>query len=124
MVHHNLITVVLAHNHIPDIIKANISVYKEFASIIATDPFTIPFLHIKKVVLQDHSFSRLAFNSIINTFVQFVSQEQFVQNGYSLTNLICSTHWFQFEDDAAVATENMNNQEKETQHLFNMVHLE
>ena len=56
------------------------------------------------------------FNLIINTFIQFVSQEQFSQFGYSLTNLLRPTYWFQFADDAAV----FNGQEYETQILLNV----
>ena len=66
LVHHNLITVVLGHNHIPDIIEANISVYKEFASTIATDLFTTSFLQIKKGVLLDHSFNPLITNILVS----------------------------------------------------------
>ena len=68
----------LVHHHIPDsIIKTIMSIYEDFASTIGPDWFTTPFLHIKKGVLQRDSLSPLVVNLIINTFIQFVSQEQF-----------------------------------------------
>ena len=91
------------------------SIYKDYASTIATVSFTTPFLHIKKGVLQGNCLSPLLLNSVINTFIQFVSQEQFSQLGYSQMNLICPTHWFQFADDATVVT----GQEYKTQILLN-----
>ena len=104
-VHHNLIPAVLAHHHIPDnIIKAIMSIYKDFLSTIAADSFTTPFLHIKKGALQGDCLSHLVFNSIINNFIQFVSQEQLSQLSYSLTNLTCPAHWFQCADKTAVVT--------------------
>ena len=115
-IHHNLIPVVLAHHHaLNNIIKAFMSIYEYFASTIATDSFTTPFLHIKKGVLQGDCLRPLVFNLIINTFIQFVSQEQFSQLGYSLTNFLHPTHWFQVADDVAVIT----GQEYETQILLN-----
>ena len=59
------------------------------------------------------SFS--VFNLIINTFIQFVLQEQLSQPGYSLTNLLRPTHWFKFAGDVAVVT----GPEYETQILLN-----
>ena len=116
-VHHNLIPVVLAHHHIPNnIIKGIMSIYDDFASPIATDSFATLFFHIKKGVLQGDCLSPLVFNLIINTIVQFVPQQQFSQLGYSLTNLLRPTYWFQFADDAAVAT----GQEYETQIPLNV----
>ena len=104
-IHHNLIPVVLAHHHaLNNIIKAFMSIYEYFASTIATDSFTTPFLHIKKGVLQGDCLSPLVLNLIINTFIQFVSQEQFSHLGYSLTNLLRPTHWPQFSGNPAVAT--------------------
>ena len=89
-VHHNLIPVVLAHHHMPDnIIKVNMSLYEDFASTIATDSLTTPFLHIKMVV-----FESLSVQLNHQTFIQFVLQEQFSQRGYSLTNLIRPAYWF------------------------------
>ena len=91
-------------------------IYKDFASTIATDSFTTQFLHIKKDLLQGDCLSPLVFNLIINTFIQFVSQKQFFQPSYSLTNLIYPTkNWFQFTDDATVVT----GQEYKTQILSN-----
>ena len=115
-VHHNLIPVVLVHHHIPDnIIKTIMSIYGDFASTIATDSFTFHFLHFKKGVLLGNYLSPLVFNLIINTFIQFVSQEQFSQLGYSFPNLLRPTHWFQFADDAAV----VSGKEYETKILLN-----
>ena len=101
-VHHNLIPAVLAHHHVPDIIIT--SIYEDFSSTIATVSFTTRFSHIKKGVLQGDSLSHLVFNLIINTLMQFVSQEQFSQLSYSLTNLKCPIHWFQCADNVTVVT--------------------
>ena len=57
-IHHSLIPVVVAHHHIPDnIIKAIMSIYEDFASTVATDSFTTPFLHIKNGVLRGDCLS-------------------------------------------------------------------
>ena len=62
-VYQNLTTAVLARYHIPDnIIKAIMSVYQNFASTIASDSFTTPFLRIKKGILQGDCLSPLVFN--------------------------------------------------------------
>ena len=52
---------------------------------------------------------------MIKTFIQYVRQERFSQLGYSLSKLLRPVHWFQFADDAAIAT----GQEYETQVLLN-----
>ena len=92
------------------------SVCENFASTIATDSFTTPFLRIKKGILQGDCLSHLVFNWIINTFFQFTLQVQFSLFGYSLTNLIRPTHWFQFAEDAALVT----GQEYKTKILLNV----
>ena len=66
-------------------------------------------------LLQGDGFSTLVLNLIINAFIQLTTQEQFSQLGYSLTNLIRPSYWFQFAGDAAVVT----GQEYETQILLN-----
>ena len=52
---------------------------------------------------------------MINTFIQYVRQERFSQLVYSLSKLLKPIHWFQFADDAAIAT----GQEYKTQVLPN-----
>ena len=71
--------------------------------------------HILRGVLQGDCLSPLIFNLLINTFIQYVSQERFSQLSYSLSKLLRPIHWFQFADDAAIAT----GQEYETQVLLN-----
>ena len=62
-----------------------------------------------------HCLSPLIFNLLINTFIQYVRQERFLQLGYSLSKLLRPIHWFQFAGDPAIATD----QEYETQVLLN-----
>ena len=84
-----------------------------FSLTITTDSFTILCLHIKKGVLQGDCLGPLVLNLIINTFIQFVSQENFSQLGYSLTNLLrltlvsiwrrcCSSYWSRIRNPNSV----------------------
>ena len=76
---------------------------------------TTSFLRIERGVLQGDCLSPLIFNLLINTFIQYVCQERFLQLGYLLPKLLRPIHCFQFVDDTAIAT----GQEYETQVLLN-----
>ena len=115
-VHHNLIPVVLDYHFVPpELIGCIMSLYKDFATTVVTDSYAVSFLHIERSILQGDCLSPLIFNLLINTFIQYVRQERFSQLGYSLSKLPRPIHWFQFADDAAIAT----GQEYETQVLLN-----
>ena len=54
-----------------------------------------------------HAFSGkqpLAFNMVINTFIQFIKNEKYQQFGYNFIKYMIPRHWYQFADDAAVVT--------------------
>ena len=52
---------------------------------------------------------------IINTFIQYIKSDKFIQLGYHTTEFIVPKHWFQFADDAAITT----GEEQENQILLN-----
>ena len=89
--------------------------YKDFYSAIATSSFLTPFIHVGKGVLQGDCFSPLAFNMVINTFIQHIKSEQYAQLGYSFVEGFSPRHWYQFADDAAAVT----SLESENQILLN-----
>ena len=96
---------VLDYHHVPsELIECIMSLYKDFATTVVTDSYTTSFLRIERGVLQGDSLSPIIFNLLINTFIQYVRQERFLQLGYLLSKLLRSIHWFQFADDAAIAT--------------------
>ena len=91
------------------------SLYKVLVTTVITDSYTTSFLRIERGVLQGDCLSPFIFNLLINTIIQYVCQERFSQLGYALSKLLRPIHWFQFADDAAIAT----GQEYETQVLLN-----
>ena len=93
---------------------------KNFATTVVTDSYTTSFLRIERDVIQGDCFSPLVFNLFINTFIQYVHQERFLQLSYSLSKLLRPIHWFQFADDASIAT----GQEYKTQVLLNAFSLQ
>ena len=107
---------VLDYHHVPpELIECIMSWYKDFATTVVTDSYTTSFLRIERGVLQGDCLSPIIFNLLINTFIQYLRQERFSQLGYSLSKLLRPVHWFEFADDAAIAT----GQEHETQLLLN-----
>ena len=107
---------VLDYHHVPSqLIEFIMSLYNVFVTTVITDSYTTSFLRIERGILQGDCLSPLIFNLLINTIIQYVCQERFSQLGYSLSKLLRPIHWFQFADDAAIAT----GQEYETQVLLN-----
>ena len=49
-------------------------------------------------------FSPLAFNLLINTFIQYIKHDNFQQLGYKFLQHLKPRHGYQFVDDAAVVT--------------------
>ena len=114
-VHHNFIPVVLDYHHVPqELIECIMSLYEDFATVVA-DSYTTSFVRIDSGVLQGDCSSPVIFNLLINTFIQYIRQGRFPELGYSLSSLLRPIHWFQFADDAAIAT----GREYETQVLLN-----
>ena len=94
-VHHNLIPVVLDYHRVPsELIECIMSLYKNFATTFVTDSYTTSFLRIERGVLQGDCLSRLIFNLLTNTIIQYVRQDGFSQLGYSLSKLLRPIHWF------------------------------
>ena len=115
-VHHNLIPLVLDYHHVPsELIECIMSLYKDFATTVVRLIYNVIPTYWERGVLEGDCLSPLIFNLLINTFIQYVRQERFSQLGYSLSKLPRPIHWFQFADDAAIAT----GQEYETQVLLN-----
>ena len=113
-VHRNLITSVLNYHHILEHIKLIINdLYTNFKTLIITSSFQTPFIPVRRGVLQGNCLSPLLFNMCFNTFNQHIKVERYRQFGFSF-KLMNPVHWFQFADDAAVIT-----QESENQHLLN-----
>ena len=74
-VHHNLITEVLNHHHVPLCIQTLISnLYENFQTSIITDNFTSPAISVGRGVLQGDCLSPLLFNICFNTFIQVISK--------------------------------------------------
>ena len=78
--------------------------YTDFLTAIAFDAFLTDFILVGKGVLQGNCLSPLAFNMIINTFIQFIKSEKYQQFGYNFIKYMIPRHWYQFADDAAVVT--------------------
>ena len=119
-VHHNLITEVLNHHHVPLSRQTLISnLYENFQTAIITDKFSSPAIPVGRGVLQGDCLSPLLFNMCFNKFIQVMKQEKYKQLGFSTHDstdrLFNPIHWFQFADDAAVVTTD----ERENQLLLN-----
>ena len=104
-VHHNLITDVLSHHHIPQKIRELIKhLYTNFFTCVSTSEYTTEFIHFGRGVLQGDCISPLLFNLIINTFIQHIKQKEYEQLGYKFSKYFSPRHWYQFADDASVIT--------------------
>ena len=119
-VHHNLITEVLIHHHVPSSIQTLLSsLYDNFETSVTTDNVITPAIPVGRGVLQGDCLSPLLFNMCFNTFIQVIRQEKYKQLGFSshgaTDRLFNPIHWFQFADDAAVVTTD----ERENQLLLN-----
>ena len=80
-----------------------------------TDSFSSDYIKIGKGVLQGDCFNPLIFNMVMNTFIQYITNEFFQQFGYQFLKHFIPRHWLQFADDAAAIT----GQESENQTLLN-----
>ena len=87
----------------------------DFSTAIASDAFVTDFILVSRGVLQGDCLSPLAFNMVINTFIEFIKNEKYQQFGYNFIKYMIPRHWYQFADDAAVVT----GLEHENQVLFN-----
>ena len=116
-VHHRLIPTVLQYHHIPEHFRKCVeNVYSDFYSSVITDAYQTPFIKVNRGVLQGCCFSPLLFNMLMNTYVQYIKSERFIQLGFTASQpLLKPKHWFQFADDAAITT----GEEYETQILLN-----
>ena len=104
-VNHNLLDCVFEYHHIPNDVRMLIrNLYSGFGTSIATESFSTDFLVIGRGVLQGDCLSPLAFNMVMNTFIQFIKNEKYQQFGYKFLNFLTPRHWYQFADDAAVVT--------------------
>ena len=79
------------------------SLYTNFKTSIITSDFNTPFVEVGRGVLQGDCLSPLLFNLCFNTFIQHIKSEKYQQFGFSY-KLFNPIHWFQFADDAAVIT--------------------
>ena len=93
------------YHHIPIKVRTLVrDLYTDFSTAIASDAFVTDFTLVGRGVLQGDGLSPLAFNMVINTFIQFIKNEEYQQFGYNFIKYMIPRHWYQFADDAAVAT--------------------
>ena len=115
-VHHNLITDILLHHHIPPEISEIIkNLYTNFFTCVSTSEYATESIHFGRGVLRGVCISPLLFNLIINTFIQHTKQNEYEQLGYKFSKYFSPRHWYRFVDDASVIT----GQEYEAQILLN-----
>ena len=115
-VHHNLITDVLSHHHIPPKIREIIKhQYTNLFTCVSTSEYTTEFIHFGRDVLQGDCISPLLFSLIINTFIQQIKQKEYEQLGYKFSKYFSPRHWYQFVDDTSI----ISGQEFEAQILLN-----
>ena len=106
----------MKYHYIPDdIISVIRSLYSDLHITILTNSFSSNYIKIGKCVLQGDCFSRLIFNMVMNTFIQFIWNEFFQQFGYQFLKHFIPRHWLKFTDDVAAITK----QESENQTLLN-----
>ena len=104
-VNHNLLDCVFEYHHIPIKVRTLVrDLYTDFSTAIASDAFVTDFILVGRGVLQGDFLSPLAFNMVINTFIQFIKNEKYQQFGYNFIKYMIPRHWYQFADDAAVVT--------------------
>ena len=115
--HHNLITDVLSHHHIPPEIREIIKhLHTNFCTCVSTSEYTTELIYLFVYsFLQGDCINPLLFNLIINTFIQHIKQNEYEQPGYKFSKYFSPRHWYQFTDDASVVT----GQEYEAQILLN-----
>ena len=106
----------MKYHYIPDdVISVIRSLYSDLHITILTNSFSSHYIEIGKCVLQGGCFSRLMFNMVMNTFIQFIRNEFFQQFGYQFLKHFIPRHWLKFTDDVAAITK----QESENQTLLN-----
>ena len=104
-VNHNLLDCVFEYHHIPIKVRTLVrDLYTDFSTAIASDAFVTDFILVGRGVLQGDCLSPLAFNMVINTFIQFIKNEKYQQFGYNFIKYMIPRHLYQFADDAAVVT--------------------
>ena len=106
-VNHNLLDCVFEYHHTTITIKVRTLVrdlYTDFSTAKASDAFVTDFILVGRGVLQGDCLSPLAFNMVINTFIQFIENEKYQRFGYNFIKYMIPRHWYQFAHDAAVVT--------------------
>ena len=105
-INHNLLDCVLEYHHITIKVRTLVrDLYMDFSTVMASDAFVTDFILVGRGVLQGDCLSPLAFNMVINTFIQFIENEKYQQFGYNFIKYMIPRHWYQFADDAAVVTD-------------------
>ena len=104
-VNHNLLDCAFKYHHIPIKVRTLVrDLYTDYSTAIASDAFVTDFILAGGGVLQGDCLSPLAFNMVINTFIQFIKNEKYQQFGYNFITYMIPRHWYQFAEDAAVVT--------------------
>ena len=79
-------------------------IYSGFKASVTTTSYSSPFIPIGRGGLQVHWLSPLLFNMIFNTCITSVKSKEFEQLGYRYFQNLSPRYWYQFADDAAIAT--------------------
>ena len=104
-VNHRLIQTVLKYHHIPQNICDIIGkLYNSFHISVITADFKTCYMKVNNGVLQGDCLSPLLFNMVINTFINSIKEETFVNFGVRVIDGFRPRNWFQFADDAAATT--------------------